>query len=379
MEIRTYLQFLLRKWRIILGITLATLIGTLVLTLRTERVYETSATYILSVSPLTLDKDRISALNTLMSSPDISATYAKVASSRLIRERAVEKLKLSSQERSGMSVDSHIIAGTNILEITVRGSDPALIRDFANALGSQMVTYSANLYQSYVLDPLDEATQPRSPVKPNVVTNMLLGAIFGLALGVGIALVGEMAQPAVQAGSVFNILDDFTGLYNRRYFVLRLQEEMSRVKRNKRPLSLTLLEVDSDRALKDAALPARAQALRVVASTIQQYLRDEEVVAAYDETVLGLLLPDTSGSLAETRVEIMMKVIDSTAIELGTGNAVLLQGNAGIVTYQLGKNGKEMSPEELLERAHTAMQSAPPRAREKEKAPPRKTTIPQKA
>jgi diguanylate cyclase (GGDEF)-like protein len=188
-----------------------------------------------------------------------------------------------------------------------------------------------------------------------------------------------MAQPAVQAGSVFNILDDFTGLYNRRYFVLRLQEEMSRVKRNKRPLSLTLLEVDGDRALKDAALPARAQALRVVASTIQQYLRDEEVVAAYDETVLGLLLPDTSGSLAETRVEIMMKVIDSTAIELGTGNAVLLQGNAGIVTYQLGKNGKEMSPEELLERAHTAMQSAPPRAREKEKAPPRKTTIPQKA
>ena len=210
MEIRTYLQFLLRKWRIILGITLATLIGTLVLTLRTERVYETSATYILSVSPLTLDKDRISALNTLMSSPDISATYAKVASSRLIREQAVEKLKLSSQERSGMSVDSHIIAGTNILEITVRGRDPALIRDFANALGSQMVTYSANLYQSYILDPLDEATQPRSPVKPNIVTNMLLGAIFGLALGVGIALVGEMAQPAAQAGSVFNILDDFT-------------------------------------------------------------------------------------------------------------------------------------------------------------------------
>jgi len=360
MEIRTYLQFILRKWRMIILITITTVIGTLVLTLRTERVYETSSTYILSVSPLTLDKDRISALNTLMSSSDISATYAKVANSRLIRQRAADKLNLSSQQRGSLNVDSHMVAGTNILEITVQGNDPALIKDYANAVGTEMVAYSGNLYQAYVLERLDLATQPKSPIKPNIVTNMLLGMIFGLALGIGIALIGELAQPAAEAGNVFNILDDLTGLYNRRYFVLRLQEEMSRAKRNKRPLSISLLELDNERELSDVSVSARAQTLRVVASTVQQYLREGEIVAAYDETVLGVLLPDTSSGLAKTRVDILLNVINSTAVELDTRSAVLLQGRAGLFTYLLGKNGKEMSPEELLEQTHGEMLPALP-------------------
>lgn len=377
MEIRTYFQFILRRWRIIVAITIATLIGSWVLTLRAERVYETSATYILSVSPLTLDKDRISALNTLMSSPDISATYAKVANSRLISDQAAKKIGLTSEQRGNVSVDSHIVAGTNILEITVQGNDPIIIKNYANALGAQMVAYAGNLYQAYTLDPLDQATQPRSPVKPNLRTNMLFGIVFGLALGVGIAFIGELAQPATEAGSVFNILDDLTGLYNRRYFILRLHEEMSRVKRSKHPLSLALLELDNQRELTDVALPARARALKVVASSVQQHLRDEEILAMYDETILGVLLPDTSGSLAKTRVEIMLNVINTAAVELGTGSAALLQGNAGIVTYQLGKNGKEMTPEELLEQAQEAMQpEARPAPR---KARPNRSAVPQES
>lgn len=377
MEIQTYFQFLVQKWRIIVAITIATLIGTWVLTLRTERVYETSATYILSVSPLILDKDRNSALNTLMSSPDISATYAKVANSRLISDQAAKKIGLTRGQTGNLSVDSHIVSGTNILEITVQGTDPILIKNYANAIGAQMVAYADNLYQSYTLDPLDPATQPTSPVKPNLTTNMIFGIIFGLALGVGIAFIGELARPQAEAESVFNILDDPTGIYNRRYFLLRLQEEMSRVKRSKHPLSMALIEVDNEGGLRDVALPTRARAMKVVASSVQQHLRGEEILAAYDETMLGLLLPETSGGLAKTRVEILLNAINTTAVELGTGSAALLQGNAGIVTYQLGKNGKEMTPEELLEQAHTAMK--PENHPAKRKALPSRSAVPQES
>ncbi|HDL60625.1 MAG TPA: diguanylate cyclase, partial [candidate division WOR-3 bacterium] len=48
----------------------------------------------------------------------------------------------------------------------------------------------------------------------------------------------------MQKNENFNIIDELTGLYNRRYLFLRLDEEIKRAKRKDGVFSLFLLDLD---------------------------------------------------------------------------------------------------------------------------------------
>jgi len=192
MESKTYLHILARKWRIILASFLITFIATVVFTYTQPAAYQATGTYIVRVGA-TFQDDRgfVSALDTLSRRVEIASTYAEVTSSRMIRNLAADALGLSLEQREQLSVDSRLIAGTNILEIAVEGHDPTLVRDFTNAVGAQTVAYVQKLYETYELEPLDEAVLPRSPIKPDKALNLTLGGFFGLILGVGLALFAE--------------------------------------------------------------------------------------------------------------------------------------------------------------------------------------------
>ncbi len=49
----------------------------------------------------------------------------------------------------------------------------------------------------------------------------------------------------------FSFKDDVTGLYNRRFFSIRLEEEVSRYRRFNHPVSVVLLDLDSFNAVND--------------------------------------------------------------------------------------------------------------------------------
>lgn len=56
---------------------------------------------------------------------------------------------------------------------------------------------------------------------------------------------------ALQEVQRVSITDGLTGLYNRRYFDKRLDEEFRRAKRNKHPLNLVLIDVDNFKHIND--------------------------------------------------------------------------------------------------------------------------------
>lgn len=189
MELRTSLGKLLRRWYIIIPIFLATIALTVVMTLRQTPIYEANATYVATLSALMLDDGELaSALDILSRRTEIVTTYSEIAQSRLIKNQAAGELMLSSTQRRQYSVSSRVLAGTNLVEITVRGPDPVLAKDLANRVGEKTSAYVGELYSTYNLTPLDEASAPSEPAQPNLPFNLALGSAAGLILGLGAAL-----------------------------------------------------------------------------------------------------------------------------------------------------------------------------------------------
>jgi diguanylate cyclase (GGDEF)-like protein len=357
MELKSYLRVLLKKWWIVLPAFLITFTATIVFTFTQAPTYKAAATFVVAPTGSFEDmKSFASGLDILSRRDEIASTYAEVAASRLIRREAADELNLSEDQRERLSVDSQLLAGTNVIEITVEGSDPVLVRDFANVVGARTVAYAQELYEAYDLRPLDQVTLRASPVKPNKVLNLALGAILGLVLGGGLAFLSEYLQAPLESITNVGILDDESGAYNKRYFRQRLGEEISRAERNKYPLSLALMNVDQLEVMGTSSSPqVRSEALRKVAVFLKQYLREEDVLARLDGTVFAFLLPDMPEEKAKAVMEKLQTRIAWTPFEMEKSGVKLnLSGATGVTAYQY--NGTRQ--DDFLAEADRALQQA---------------------
>lgn len=203
MELRTYLLVLWRKRCLVLTAFLSTLLATMVFTFLQTPVYEAASTFVVSPTGTYRDAEALAGVLDAMSRrAELANTYAEVAASRSIKEEAADELRLSEAQRDDLTVDSRLLAGTNVLEITVRGSDAELVAVFADEIGALTANYTRALYEAYGLKPLDMADLPTSPVQPNKLLNLALGAALGLALGVGLAFLAYYLEvPPQQAAS----------------------------------------------------------------------------------------------------------------------------------------------------------------------------------
>lgn len=227
MELKTSLGLLLRRWYIIIPIFLATVALTVVMTLRQTPIYEANATYVATLSALMLDDGELaSALDILSRRTEIVTTYSEIAQSRLIKNQASGELMLSSTQRRQYSVSSRVLAGTNLVEISVRGPDPVVAKDLANRVGDKTSAYVGELYSTYDLTPLDEASAPSNPAQPNLPLNLALGSVAGLILGMGAALLSIYLSGSPQA--VSSPLD-YRGAPIPNTGNIRLQDELAQL------------------------------------------------------------------------------------------------------------------------------------------------------
>jgi predicted signal transduction protein with EAL and GGDEF domain len=89
--------------------------------------------------------------------------------------------------------------------------------------------------------------------------------------------------------------DDVTGLYNRRFFSLRLEEELSRYRRFNHPVSVVLLDLDSFKSINDEfGHPAGDDTLREVSQILMKHSRGINVVSRYGGDEFAVLLVETS-------------------------------------------------------------------------------------
>src|SRR2546429_5771907 len=91
--------------------------------------------------------------------------------------------------------------------------------------------------------------------------------------------------------------DDVTGLYNRRFFSLRLEEEISRFRRFNHPVSVVLLDLDGFKSINDEFGHAVGdETLREIAQILMKQSRGINVVSRYGGDEFAVLLVETSKS-----------------------------------------------------------------------------------
>src|SRR6059036_3511627 len=131
------------------------------------------------------------------------------------------------------------------------------------------------------------------------VIGMIAGAYIIWDVGRTVARIAEMlaSERAIaglgrrkdEVGTVMtSFKDEVTGLYNRRFFSLRLEEELSRYRRFNHPVSVVLLDLDGFKAVNDDLGHAVGDdTLRDVAQILMKHSRGINVVSRVLHEDLG--------------------------------------------------------------------------------------------
>src|SRR6266446_3413597 len=104
--------------------------------------------------------------------------------------------------------------------------------------------------------------------------------------------------------------DDVTGLYNRRFFSLRLEEEISRFRRFNHPVSVVLLDLDGFKSVNDEFGHAVGdETLREIAQILMKHSRGINVVSRYGGDEFAILLVETSKAGARLYADRIRQVV----------------------------------------------------------------------
>ncbi|MCX7625637.1 MAG: diguanylate cyclase [Candidatus Sumerlaeaceae bacterium] len=108
------------------------------------------------------------------------------------------------------------------------------------------------------------------------------------------------------------LFDPLTGVYNRRAFEARLEDEMRRCRRSQRPLSLVFFDLDHFKIVNDRyGHVVGDDVLRWFAQKLQGLVRSFDVVARYGGEEFCVILPETSGEQAHRAAERIREVVAS--------------------------------------------------------------------
>ena len=93
--------------------------------------------------------------------------------------------------------------------------------------------------------------------------------------------------------------DGLTGLYNRRVFQERLEEEVGRANRYQRPLSLLMIDIDHFKMHNDTHGHLWGDAILVeVGRLLKELCRTSDIVARYGGEEFAMILPETTQAQA---------------------------------------------------------------------------------
>jgi diguanylate cyclase (GGDEF)-like protein len=177
-----------------------------------------------------------------------------------------------------------------------------------------------------------------------------LGALGGHMQG---ALLNAHKYDAIRRQVV---TDHLTGLYNRRYFMKRADEEVQRALRHRAPLSVLMADVDHFKRFNDTFGHATGdRVLQAVANILTGVLRGTDVCARYGGEEFAILLPHTPGTNACLVAERIRDILGRTRY---TGLGLPADANVTISVGVATCPGDATTLEETLELADQALYRA---------------------
>ncbi len=152
------------------------------------------------------------------------------------------------------------------------------------------------------------------------------------------------------------VKDPMTGLYNRRYFLARMEQEFSRARRYRTPVSMVLIDIDHLRAINEKfGHPAGDSSIRAVGDLLCRCVRKEDLVGRYGDECFGVVLPGTHHRGAAVLAN-KARTDAETLIIPGHGHELTLKLSAGISSWPGNSQIREL--EDLLNQTEAALAEA---------------------
>ena len=154
------------------------------------------------------------------------------------------------------------------------------------------------------------------------------------------------------------MVDGLTGLFMRRYFDARIEEEIERSKRYKTAFSVLMIDVDDFKKLNDEhGHLIGDRVLRSIATCIKQQMRGVDTAARYGGEELAIVLPRTEMVVAYNVGERIRSAIADLRITTDSDPPKVLSVTAsfGIASYP---ESKAANAEDLVRRADRALYRA---------------------
>jgi diguanylate cyclase (GGDEF)-like protein/PAS domain S-box-containing protein len=142
--------------------------------------------------------------------------------------------------------------------------------------------------------------------------------------------------------------DELTGLFNRRYFMQRLVQELARYRRHGRAASVVLFDFDHFKRTNDThGHSAGDQVLVSVGTMLREKLRTSDVPARLGGEEFALLLPDTELEEATRVAEKIRQLVQEQEFTSKEGHGFGVSITCGVSAF----HGTEETVEAILHRA----------------------------
>jgi len=154
-----------------------------------------------------------------------------------------------------------------------------------------------------------------------------IGTVVGIAYGMYHIRISRLYNKVKK----LSITDPLTSLYNRRYLMERLENEVDRCSRYGRSLSLIMADIDHFKKYNDTRGHQRGdQLLRAVADRLRSLVRKPDFVARYGGEEFIVVMPETACQEASHLAERMREAVNSLE-DTGSGSQ-----REGKITVSLG-------------------------------------------
>ncbi len=158
--------------------------------------------------------------------------------------------------------------------------------------------------------------------------------------GLVLQTLADMVGVAVHNSAIYQkmeelaMVDELTGLPNRRTTLNRLRLEWSRAQRYKHPLSLVTLDVDQLKAINDEhGHSAADDALRAMATAVAGSVRQTDLAGRLAGDEFVLILPETNEAGAFQLAERVRQAIEAVVVESDGRVPIALTASLGVAAW----------------------------------------------
>jgi polysaccharide biosynthesis transport protein len=200
MDLRHYLRILRKQVVLIVAATLLCAAGAIVTSIGTTPAYAGTAK-LLIVAKTDPAGGVSSALQGTMLSQQLIESFAQILESRATAEAALrlDPLPLTPSQLQA-KVHAEPVTDTLLIDLRVEDADPGTAKRLTNNVARAFIASVPKLQtgSSLRVSLVEAALTPGEPVRPQTRLNLILGLLFGLTLGVGLAFLREFLDRSVR-------------------------------------------------------------------------------------------------------------------------------------------------------------------------------------